>query len=403
VVTAQSLTITCPPTDLVTIAPSEADERIALICFSSGTSGPAKGVMTSHRNLVSNIEQWYGQVVPDFDFSPHIICFIPMSHIYGLHIFVFAGLWSGRRVVIMSKFQLDVYLRSIQKYRSVDLFTVPPVVLLLVKSPLVEKYDLSSVQRIMSAAAPLTPELSSALEYKFKQLYGTIVYCYQGYGMTEASPLVCMVPFPELGMTFSIGRPIPNIPLRFVNPDTMEDVKTNPDGSTEHGEIWVTGPNVMKGYYNNAAANQAAFQLDADGTRWYRTGDVGCMDRDGYVTINDRIKEMIKYKGFQVIPSELEGKLVEHPHIEDAAVVGYYAQDQATELPVAFVVLAREATNDAAKAVEGIHQWLNKRVANHKRLRGGIWILNSIPKNSSGKILRRRLRDLLQDERSGKL
>jgi acyl-CoA synthetase (AMP-forming)/AMP-acid ligase II len=190
--------------------------------------------------------------------------------------------------------------------------------------------------------------------------------------------------------------------MRFVNPDTGRDAKVRPDGSTEPGELWISGPQVMKGYLKNDLANRSAFSFEADGTRWYRTGDVGYVDRHGYVTLSDRIKEMIKYKGIQVIPSDMEGKLVEHPDIEDAGVVGTWVEDQATEVPVAFVVL-RSGVRKTEQTVSNIHQWVNANVSNPKRLRGGIRIVDAIPKSASGKILRRQLRDLLKQPRTSSL
>lgn len=394
--TAQTLATSCPPMDLFTIDPAEAAERVAMISFSSGTSGAAKGVMLTHRNLVANTAQHYGMNNDvDVDYSIPTVCFLPMSHIYCFHSFLLHGPWIGRRLIVMSKFDLSVFLESAHKYRSIDLWVVPPVILLLVKSPLLEKYDLSRIQRVISAAAPLSRELAHALHLRFKRLYGASAHCIQAYGLTETSPLVCSLPFSEAGKSFSVGRIAPNTSLRFVNPDTMQDVPVHPDGSTDPGELWVNGPQVTKGYLNNEAANRTAFHFDADGTRWYRTGDVGFMDRHGYATLSDRIKEMIKYKGFQVTPSEIEGQLVEHPYIDDAGVVGRWVEEQATEVPVAFVVL-RPGIQKTEQAVRDIHQWLNAKVANHKRLRGGLRIVEAIPRSASGKILRRQLRDLLK-------
>jgi acyl-CoA synthetase (AMP-forming)/AMP-acid ligase II len=189
--------------------------------------------------------------------------------------------------------------------------------------------------------------------------------------------------------------------FRFVDPETMTDAAINPDGSTQSGEIWCRGPNVTRGYYNNEGATKDAFHIDFDGTRWFRTGDIGTIDKEGYVAIHDRIKEMIKYKGLQVIPSELEGKLIGHPDIEDAAVVGQWVDEMATELPVGFVVLSRKAKEkDTKTVIDGIHSWLNPKIANHKRCRGGIHVVDRIPKSPSGKILRRQLKDMLKSKQS---
>jgi acyl-CoA synthetase (AMP-forming)/AMP-acid ligase II len=190
--------------------------------------------------------------------------------------------------------------------------------------------------------------------------------------------------------------------FRFVDPDTMEDAAVNPDGRTQPAEIWCRGPNVTRGYYNNDDATKDAFHVGPDGKKWFRTGDIATIDRDGYVTIQDRIKEMIKYKGLQVIPSELEGKLIDHPDVEDAGVVGMWVDERATELPLAFIVLSRQAKNrDVETVIDGIHSWLNPKIANHKRLRGGIRVVDQIPKSPSGKILRRQLKELLNSRKPG--
>ncbi|KAJ6118595.1 AMP-dependent synthetase/ligase [Penicillium samsonianum] len=403
--TCNHLASTFAPGDFLTIDPAEADRQPTFICFSSGTSGAAKGVITTHQNITSNLQQWRHQMIESGLPSQRptrqsAIAFLPFSHIYGLNLFICQSLMWGTTVVIMPKFDLDLYLSCIQKYRPDELAVVPPIALMLVKDPRVSKYDLSSVRRIMSAAAPLTIELSSALEAKFKEISNTEVFCTQSWGLTETSPMATAVPNDRMDKrSTGVGCIVPNMQLRFVDPESMKDAAVTSDGSTEPAEIWCRGPNVVMGYYNNDEATKDAFHVDEDGSRWFRTGDIGTIDGDGYVTIHDRIKEMIKYKGLQVIPSELEGKLVDHPDVEDAAVTGVWVDDRATELPVGFVVLSRQAKDRDQKAVlDGIHAWLNERIANHKRLRGGIHVLSQIPKSPSGKILRRQLRDLLKSQ-----
>ncbi|CAI7634221.1 unnamed protein product [Penicillium glandicola] len=398
--TCNHLASTFAPVDFLTIDPVEADRQPTFICFSSGTSGAAKGVITTHQNITSNLQQWRYQMLDSGAPSQRparksAIAFLPFSHIYGLNLFICQCLMWGTTVVIMPRFDLDLYLSCIQKYRPDELSVVPPIALMLVKDPRVSKYDLSSVRKILSAAAPLTSELSSALEAKFTEISNT-----ESWGLTETSPMATAVPNDRMDKrTTGVGCIVPNMQLRFVNPESMKDALVTSDGSTEPAEIWCRGPNVVMGYYNNDEATEQAFHVDEDGTRWFRTGDIGTIDRDGYVTIQDRIKEMIKYKGLQVIPSELEGKLVDHPDVEDAAVTGIWVDDRATELPVGFVVLSRQAQSRDQKAVlDGIHAWLNERIANHKRLRGGIHVLSQIPKSPSGKILRRQLRDLLKSQ-----
>jgi acyl-CoA synthetase (AMP-forming)/AMP-acid ligase II len=185
--------------------------------------------------------------------------------------------------------------------------------------------------------------------------------------------------------------------FRFVDPETMLDAGVGKDGASQPGEIWCRGPNVTPGYYNNLEATRGAFHVDDDGVSWFRTGDIGAIDAEGYITIQDRIKEMIKYKGLQVIPSELEGKLVDHPDVVDAAVIGVWVDERATELPTTFVTLRQGIDErEVGKVIDEIHLWFNARVANHKRLRGGIHVVENIPKSPSGKILRRVLKQQLK-------
>ncbi|KAJ5783162.1 AMP-dependent synthetase/ligase [Penicillium paradoxum] len=403
--TCNYLASTFAPADFLTIDPAEADRQPTFICFSSGTSGAAKGVITTHQNITSNLQQWRFQMLDSGLPSqrptrPSAIAFLPFSHIYGLNLFMCQCLAWGTTVVILPKFDLDLYLSCIQKYRPDELSVVPPVALMLVKDERVAKYDLSSVRKIMSAAAPLTSELAAALEAKFTKMCKTEVFVTQSWGLTETSPMATAVPNDRMDKrTTGVGCIVPNMQLRFVDPETMKDAVVTSDGSTEAAEIWCRGPNVVMGYYNNDKATQESFHVDEAGLRWFRTGDIGIIDKDGYVTIQDRIKEMIKYKGLQVIPSELEGKLIDHPDVEDAAVTGVWVDEKATELPVGFLVLTRHAKErDQTAVLQGIESWLNERVANHKRLRGGIHLLSQIPKSPSGKILRRQLRDLLKSK-----
>lgn len=367
----------------------------AFTCFSSGTTGVAKGVLTSHGNMTANLQQWRELYSMDSRTGSSDIAFLPFSHIYALNVFVCGGIYFGNTVVVMPHFDFDLYLRCIDKYRPTDLYLVPPVALRLVQDPQLDKYNLSSVKRIMSAAAPLSSELGSALENKLNAKYGHSVYCFQSWGLTETSPLATGVPLNRMEKRQTVGCIAPNMEFRVVDHVTGEDVQEAKSGDpVRTGEIWCRGPNVTRGYLNNSVATQEAFSVDADGKTWFKTGDIGSIDNDGFLNINDRIKEMIKYKGLQVIPSELEGKLLEHNDIEDCAVTARYDEKQATELPVAFIVLKQGVKSQPSEdCINGIHRWINAKVANYKRLRGGIYIVDSIPKSPSGKILRRQLRE----------
>ncbi|KIW84184.1 hypothetical protein Z517_03433 [Fonsecaea pedrosoi CBS 271.37] len=395
--TAESLASDCPPSPLVSIRPSEAEERVCFMCFSSGTTGRAKGVMTTHRNLVSNIQQWIVQLHSETTGKQITVAFLPLSHIYGLTSFVAMNTFVGNTAVILSRFDLEVFLSNCQKYRPEMVNVVPPVMLLMAKHPLMEKYDLSSLKRIYCAAAPLSIELREAVEARFKELYGTTVLGLQAWGMTETSPLGAAVTAERPDKRNTVGAITPNMEYRVVDPETMQDTGYEPDGSAVPGELWCRGPNVTKGYYRNEEATKNGFATDEEGRLWFRTGDIGTIDKDGFLTIVDRIKEMFKYKGLQVIPSELEGKLLEHPDVEDACVVPQWIEEQATDVPVGFVVLSQKAkARGETAAVADIDKWLNARIANHKKLRGGIRVVDAIPKSPSGKILRRELTQMLK-------
>lgn len=402
IVSVGGLAATHPATDLVQTPVALLNERPAFICFSSGTTGAAKGVIITHQNMTANLQQWDRLYYHDVSRSQAIIGFVPFSHSYGVNVFVCGGFLRGQTTVVLSRFDREVYLRSIQSYKPVELHLVPPIALILVNDTMAERYDISSVKRILSAAAPMSTELATALETSFKDRYGTVVHCHQSWGLTETSPLATGVPPNKMEKRYTVGCIVPNMEFRFVDPETMEDIpQGNPDGALKPAEILCRGPNVTKGYVHNVEATQGTFYTDAQGSQWLRTGDIAVMDKDGYIVIHDRIKEMIKYKGLQVIPSELEGKLQEHPDIADCGVTALFDKAQATELPVAFVVLKLEAKRDQPELVkQRIHQWLNAKVANHKKLRGGIEFIDSIPKSPSGKILRRELRETLKRKRT---
>lgn len=401
--TAEFFATNCPSTPIVSIEPGEANERLAFMCFSSGTTGRAKGVMTTHKNIVVNVQQWMAQSAHDATGRLTTVTFLPFSHIYGLNMFVCTNTYVGQTAVVLARFEPELYLSSIQKYRPESVHLVPPVMLLLAKHPMVEKYDLSSLKRIMSAAAPLSVELREAVEARFKKLYGTTLLGLQAWGMTETSPLAAMVPPSRPDKRHTVGDITPNMEFRVVDTETMKDTATNANGSAEAGELWCRGPNVTKGYYRNDEATKNGFATDEDGTRWFRTGDIATIDNEGFLTIVDRMKEMFKYKGLQVIPSELEGKLLEHPDVEDACVVPQWFEDLATDLPVGFVVLNEKAKSKGEKAAaEGINEWLNSRIANHKKLRGGLFAIPAIPKSPSGKILRREVSRMLKEMGSKK-
>lgn len=282
----------------------------------------------------------------------------------------------------MPKFDIERFCAAIQKHKVSFIYVVPPVVLLLSKHPVVDKYDLSSIRMLNCGAAPLTHELVEAVYRRLK------IPIKQGYGLSETSPTTHTQRWEDWDKNIgSVGLLLPNMTAKYMSPEEIEV----PVGDT--GELWMKGPNIFKGYHNNPEGTKNA--LTEDG--YFKTGDVGYQDEDGNFYITDRIKELIKYKGFQVPPAELEGLLISHPKINDVAVVGVYNEDQATEVPRAYIVPA-PGVHGSKETADEIITWIQTKVANHKRLRGGVRFVDEIPKSPSGKILRRVLKLRAQKE-----
>jgi acyl-CoA synthetase (AMP-forming)/AMP-acid ligase II len=344
-------------------------ESVIVLPYSSGTTGLSKGVMLSHRNLVANIAQVLSAShVHDDDV---LIAVLPFFHIYGMQVLMNTGLWAGATIVTLPRFDLEQFLEVHQTYRATRTFVAPPIVVALAKHPVVDKYDLSSLDQVFSGAAPLSAELAQECARRI----GCDVV--QGYGMTEASPVTHLTP-PGMLKLGSVGVTAPNTETRIVDPASGEDLGLGADG-----EIWVRGPQVMRGYLNNPEAT--ALTLDGDG--WLHTGDIGHVDADGHVFVVDRLKELIKYKGFQVPPAELEALLLSHPAVADAAVVGL-PDDDCGEIPAGYVVLKPGMSATA----EEIQSFVAGQVAHYKQIRR-LTFLDAVPKSASGKILRRVLRD----------
>ena len=346
------------------VAIDPAQDLVALP-YSSGTTGLPKGVMLTHRNLVANI----CQTVARYRISERerMIAVLPFFHIYGLVVIMNAPLPQGATVVTMPRFELAEFLRVIQDYRITRACVVPPIILALAKQPIVDEFDLSSLELMHSGAAPLSAELELAC--------GKRLGCRMtnGYGLTETSPVTHGGGDDLAGqMPGSIGPPVPNTECRIVDVATGEDAA---DG--EPGELLIRGPQVMKGYFNNPQATADA--IDPDG--WLHTGDLARVEPDGSTRIVDRLKELIKYKGYQVAPAELEGLLLTHPAITDAAVIPL-PDEEAGEVPKAFVV-----TNGSITP-EDVTQFVAEHVAPYKKVRA-VELVDEIPKSPSGKILRR--------------
>lgn len=349
--------------------PVDLDDHVVVLPYSSGTTGLPKGVMLTHRNLVANLCQIEGGLAVEDD--EVALAVLPFFHIYGMQVLMNGLLAQGVTIITVPRFDLEQVLGLIQDQRVTRFFAVPPIVLALAKHPLVDSYDLSSLRQIFSGAAPLSAEL--ALEA------GARVGCevVQGYGMTEMSPVSHLTP-PGQFKAGTCGVTVPNAECRIVDPVTGADQPV--DGE---GELWVRGPMVMKGYLNNPEAT--ALTVDADG--WLHTGDIGAIDADGHMTIVDRVKELIKVKGFQVAPAELEALLLTHPSIADAAVIGI-PDEESGEVPRAFIVVKPQQSLTADEVTDFTRQ----HVATYKVVHDVVFT-EAIPKSASGKILRRMLRD----------
>lgn len=353
------------------------DDVVALP-YSSGTTGLPKGVMLTHKGLVTSVAQQVDGENPNLYFHSDdvILCTLPMFHIYALNSIMLCGLRAGAAILIMQKFDIGLLLDLIQKYKITIAPMVPPIVLAIAKSSETEKYDLSSIRMVKSGAAPLGKELEDAVRAKFPG-----AKLGQGYGMTEAGPVLAMClgfakePF-EI-KSGACGTVVRNAEMKIVDPDTGASLPRN-----QAGEICIRGDQIMKGYLNDPEAT--ARTIDKDG--WLHTGDIGYIDDDDELFIVDRLKELIKYKGFQVAPAELEAMLIAHPEIIDAAVVAM-KDEVAGEVPVAFVVKSEksEITEDEIK------QYISKQVVFYKRI-SRVFFMEAIPKAPSGKILRKELR-----------
>jgi acyl-CoA synthetase (AMP-forming)/AMP-acid ligase II len=352
----------------VTIDPKE---DIFIIPYSSGTTGLPKGVLLTHYNVVANLVQ-VKAVENDYNEHDVFIGVLPFFHMYAMLVILNLALHVGVKTVVMPKFDLLDFLKLAQDHKATYLHIVPPIVLALAKHPAVLQFDLSSVRVILSGAAPLGPDLEREVLARFPKLK-----IKQAYGLSEASPAISLSPSNAI-KPGAAGLLLPNIEVKVIDTVSGQLLDHHTDG-----ELCFRGPNVMKGYLNNPTSTAAT--IDADG--FLRSGDIGHVDDDCHLYIVDRAKELIKYKGYQVAPAELEGLLLKHPAVADAAVIGI-PDEEAGELPKAFVVLKPGQTVSAEEVIK----YLEGQVAPHKKLRGGLEFIEKIPKSMSGKILRRELK-----------
>lgn len=350
--------------------------HVAVLPYSSGTTGVPKGVMLSHRNLVANVQQCRTNI--DLRDTDRVLAVLPFFHIYGMTVLLNLALRQRASLVTMPKFDLVEFLTNIQTYACTYLYIAPPIAVALAKHPIVDQFDISSVHTVFSGAAPLDGETA--------ELAGARIHArmMQGYGMSELSPVSHAMPHDRHDIPVSsVGAMLPNEECKLIDTETGEEItELGDDGVTRAGELWVKGPNVMLGYLNNPEAT--AETLDADG--FLHTGDIAVYHDGGYFSIVDRVKELIKYKGYQIAPAELEALLLSHPKVMDAAVIGVLDDDK-QEIPKAFVV----AAPDSGLTADDIMAFVAENVAPHKKVRR-VEFVEAIPKSTSGKILRKDLR-----------
>jgi len=348
-------------------------EDVAALPYSSGTTGLPKGVMLTHYNIGSNVKQ--GLAVKQADSDSVSLCVLPFFHIYGMTVLLSIGIALGGTGIVMMRFDVEQMLHLIGKHRITNLYLAPPAILAMANVPNPSRFDTSSLHLISSGAAPLPLEVGE----RARSIYGCIVS--QGYGMTETSPVVNANPLERIKLE-SCGPPVSDTFEKIVSLDTGQEL---PAG--EVGELAVRGPQVMKGYWKRPQETKDC--LSEDG--WLLTGDIGHLDEDGYLHLLERKKEMIKYKGYQVAPAELEAVLHEHPAVLDAAVIPK-PDIEAGEIPKAFVVL-REGFEASP---EELMAFVADKVAPYKKIRQ-LEYRTDIPKNAAGKILRR---ELIEQERA---
>ncbi|XP_077980634.1 uncharacterized protein LOC144435869 [Glandiceps talaboti] len=348
---------------------------VAVIPYSSGTTGLPKGVMMSHFNYISNLSQLRIPGLLHREEHDTSVAVLPFFHIYGMLIILSLSLVQGSRVISLPRFDQEVFLKTIQDYKVNFLPIVPPMALLLAKHPIVDNYDLSCIEQFLCAAAPLSDKLPAAVQSRTNPK----AILRQGYGLTEAVVThVCYGNDPSQWPKGSSGTLVPNAEAKVVDIETGEIL---PVGKS--GIICLHSPTTMLGYFGNPEAT--AQIIDEHG--WVSSGDIGYIDEKGHVHVEDRLKELIKYKGFQVAPAELEALLISHPEIQDAAVIPVQ-DEEAGELPKAFIV-----TNSRRLLPEDVYKFVEGKVAPFKKLRGGVEFIDEIPKSQSGKILRRLLKD----------
>lgn len=383
------------------MGPNEARDTTMALNYSSGTTGLSKGVEITHGNYVANVLQYNNTMVQDVDYelkhrsNERWLCFLPLYHAMAQMLMLGVAQYRRTPVYIMEKFDFETVLQNAEKYRISHLILVPPVIIMLAKRPETKKYDLSSVRFIGSGAAPLSREVSEEVENLWPK---GVINVKQGWGMTECTCSLLGWTPNKYSTDHSVGWPnanaeakIMSLPDEFSSGPSSTTSEARELGPNEDGELWVRGPQLMKGYWRNPKAT--AETLTPDG--WLRTGDIGYYDHENKFFISGRLKELIKVKGMQVAPAELDGVCLESEGVADAAVVGVTINGQ--EHPRAYIVL-KDGVAATSSTADRIVKEVNAKLSPHKRITGGLVFVDVLPKNPSGKILRRFLRERAQKE-----
>ncbi|KAF5552615.1 phenylacetyl ligase [Fusarium mexicanum] len=348
----------------------------AFLSWSSGTTGKPKAVRISHANVINQLRQISALTPPNRRRT--VLGVLPFYHVTGLVHLLHLPIVLEQQMVIMAKFDMKQMMETIVRFKCDELWLVPPLLIRLLNDKSAQGYDLSFVKQFNTGAAPLADQVIAQLARKFPT-----VAVRQAWGMTETTSCLTVTP-PDLS-TWSnaskVGKLVPGTEIRVVDPDTGEDV---PAGNV--GEIWAKGPQVTMGYLDRPEETAASYLEDG----FFKTGDLGSIDSEGFITIHDRIKEMIKVRGHAVAPAELEDLLHGHPKVKDAAIIGI-PDDYSGETPRAFVVLA-SGVQSGPEVVRELQEFVAVGKAKHKRLSGGVEFVDQIPKSPSGKILRRVLK-----------
>jgi 4-coumarate--CoA ligase len=357
----------------------DARKRLASIHLSSGTTGKPKGVGLSHYNYVANVLQMWEHDPDHWTADTRIVAYTPFVHIANTTIPLFLGPWTGMQHICMAAFEIETFSKLVEENRANVIQGVATVALAIANTDLTERYDFSSVRQITAGGLPMKQDVYE--RFMSKGNWKPVML----YGMTEAAPYVV---WQKVGETLPVGK-IGSILLGMQGALMLENGEDAPEGGP--GELWLKGPNMTSGYVENEEANRTAFKRDG----WYNTGDVCTISKEGWLAVVGRTKELVKYKGFQVSPAELELHINSHSDVVESAVNGLWDESQLTELPTGYVMLKGhlKSREEKVRALREIHKMVDEQVSGYKKLRGGLWEVEMLPKNANSKFLRKQLGD----------